>query len=178
VTFIQDALEDEDAAGGKFDPLEHKLVKHLLANYLEEVRALEAKKADLKGQLDAAKGGDEEEDGEAEEGLSEEEIKALKKQFAALKKELKKLMDQVSQRLVRARAALTQAEVQALVLGVLREDLATQLERYIAAHRSEIVAAFETWWDKYRVTLGELESSRDSIRTTLGGFLVELGYRA
>ncbi len=177
VTFIQDALQDEDAAGGKFDPLEHKLVKHLLADYLEEVRTMEAKKADLKGQLDAAKGTDDENDCDEEEGLSEEEIKALKRQLTALKKELKKLMDQVSQRLVKARAALTQAEVQALVLGILREDLATQLDRYIAAHRSKIVAAFETWWDKYRVTLGELEASRDAARTKLEDFLVELGYR-
>lgn len=178
VTFIQDALEDEEAAGGKFDPLEHKLVKHLLADYLEEVRALEAQVADLKGQLDAAKGSDEEEDGGDEEGLSEEEIKALKKQLSAVKKELKKLMDQVSQRLVKARRALTATQTQALVLGILREDLSTQVDRYIATHRAEVVAAFEVWWDKYRVTLGELEASREGARTKLEGFLVELGYRA
>ena len=180
VTFIQDALEDEEAAGGKFDPLEHKLVKHLLADYLEEVRALEAQVADLKGQLDAAKGSDEEEDGDDDddEGLTEDEIKALKKQVTAVKKELKRLMDQVSQRLVKARKALTANQVQALVLGILREDLAIQLDRYIATHRAEIAAAFESWWDKYRVNLGELEASRDVARTKLEGFLVRLGYRA
>jgi type I restriction enzyme M protein len=178
VTFIQDALEDEEAPGGKFDPLEHKLVKHLLADYLEEVRALEAKAADLKGQLDAAKSSDDEEAEDEEEGLTEEEIKALKKQLTAVKKELKKLMDQVSQRLVKARKALTATETQALVVGILREDLATQVARYIATHRAEIVAAFEMWWDKYRITLGELEISRDAARTKLDGFLVELGYRA
>jgi len=178
VAFIQDALEDEEAPGGKFDPLEHKLVKHLLADYLEEVRALEAKAAQLKGQLEAAKGSDDEESDEEEEGLSGEEIMALRKQFIAVKKELKKLMDQVSQRLVKARKNLTATETQTLVVGILREDLATQLDRYIGAHRAEIVAAFETWWDKYRITLGELEGSRDVARTKLEGFLAELGYRA
>jgi type I restriction enzyme M protein len=178
VTFIQDALEDEEAAGGKFDPLAHKLVKHLLADYLEEVRALEAKAADLKAQLDAAKGGDDEEAEDDEEGLSEEEIKALKKQLTAVKKELKKLMDQVSLRLVKARKALTATETQALVVGILREDLSSQVNRYIAAHRVVIVSAFECWWDKYRVTLGELEASRDAARTKLGSYLVELGYQA
>ncbi len=177
VAFIQDALQDEDAAGGKFDPLEHQLVKHLLANYLEEVRALEAKKADLKGQIDAAKSGDDEE-GDEEEGLSEDEIKELKQQLKAVKKDLKKLMDQVSQRLVKARKALSSPQVQALVLGILREDLATQVDRYIAAHRAEIVAAFETWWDKYRVTLGELEASRDAARLKLERFLIDLAYRS
>jgi type I restriction enzyme M protein len=178
VTFIQDALEDEEAPGGKFDPLEHKLVKHLLANYLEEVRALETQASDLKGQLDAAKGSDDDDEGEDEEGLSEEEIKSLKKQLNNLKKELKKLMDQVSLRLAKARKALTATETQALVVGILREDLATQVDRYIAAHRADIVVAFEMWWDKYRITLGELEASRDGARSKLEGFLVELGYRA
>ena len=178
VAFIQDALQDEDAAGGKFDPLEHKLVKHLLADYLAEARELEAKKADLKGQIDAAKSTDEDEGGDEEEGLSEEEIKALKKQLTAVKKDLRWLMEQVSKRLVKARKALGSAEVQTLVLGILREDLANQMDRYIAAHRAEVVAAFETWWDKYRVTLGELEASRDAARTKLEGFLVELGYRS
>jgi type I restriction enzyme M protein len=51
------------------------------------------------------------------------------------------------------------------------------VDRYIAAHRAEVVAAFETWWDKYRVTLGELEASRDAARAKLESFLVELGYR-
>jgi type I restriction enzyme M protein len=178
VTFIQDALQDEDAAGGRFDPLEHKLVKHLLADYLEEVQAMEARQADLKGQIDAAKGTDEDEGGDEAEGPTEEEIKALKRQLAAVKKDLKRLMDQVSQRLVKGYKALGSAEVQALVLDILREDLANQLERYIATHRTEVVAAFQTWWDKYRVTLGELEAARDAARSKLEGFLVELGYRS
>jgi type I restriction enzyme M protein len=178
VTFIQDALQDEDTAGGKFDPLEHKLVKHLLADYLEEVRVLEAKKADLKGQIDAAKGGSDEDDGGDEEGLSEEEVKALKKQLTAVKKELSRLMNQVSQRLFQARRGLPTPAVKALVLGILREDLSAQVDRYIAAHRADVVAAFEMWWDKYRVTLGELEASREAARNKLESFLVELGYQA
>jgi len=178
VAFIQDALQDEDAAGSKFDPLEHKLVKHLLADYLAEVRELEAKKVGLKGQIDAAKSTDEDEGGDEEEGLSEEEIKALKKELTAVKKDLRWLMDQVSKRLVKARKALGSTEIQALVLGILREDLANQMDRYISAHRAEVVTGVETWWDKYRVTLGELEASRDTARTKLEGFLFELGYRA
>ena len=31
------------------------------------------------------------------------------------------------------------------------------LERYIGAQRQQVVAAFENWWDKYRVTLTEIE---------------------
>jgi hypothetical protein len=40
------------------------------------------------------------------------------------------------------------------------------------------IAAFETWWDQSRITLGELEASRGTTRAKLESFLVELGYRA
>ncbi len=50
------------------------------------------------------------------------------------------------------------------------------VERYIAAQRKAIVAAFENWWDKYRVTLTEIESKRDAAAQALQGFLKELRY--
>jgi type I restriction enzyme M protein len=51
-----------------------------------------------------------------------------------------------------------------------------QLDRYVAAHRSEVVAAVEMWWDKYRVTLKHIEADRDSAATRLTAFLRDLGY--
>lgn len=50
------------------------------------------------------------------------------------------------------------------------------VERYIAAQRKQIVAAFENWWDKYRVTLNEIEHKRDAAAEALQGFLKGLGY--
>ena len=43
------------------------------------------------------------------------------------------------------------------------------VERYIAAQRKAIVAAFENWWDKYRVTLTEIEGKRDAAAQALQG---------
>jgi hypothetical protein len=40
------------------------------------------------------------------------------------------------------------------------------------------IATFGTWWDQSRITLGELEASRDSARRILNGFLLELGYQS
>ena len=48
--------------------------------------------------------------------------------------------------------------------------------RYVADHRQQVVAAFESWWDKYRVTLTSIEQERDAAAAKLRGFLVELGY--
>jgi type I restriction enzyme M protein len=50
------------------------------------------------------------------------------------------------------------------------------IERYITAQRKAIVAAFENWWDKYRVTLTEIEGKRDAAAKTLQGFLKGLRY--
>lgn len=50
------------------------------------------------------------------------------------------------------------------------------VERYIAVRRKQIVAAFCNWWDKYRVTLTEIEHKRDAATQALHGFLRELGY--
>lgn len=50
------------------------------------------------------------------------------------------------------------------------------VERYMAAQRKQIVAAFENWWDKYRVTLTEIEGKRDEAAKVLQGFLKGLRY--
>ncbi len=50
------------------------------------------------------------------------------------------------------------------------------LTRYIAAQREQIVAAFENWWDKYRVTLSQIEDARAEAAEKLSGFIKGLGY--
>ena len=67
-------------------------------------------------------------------------------------------------------------EVRELVLGILRGDLERELDRYVAAHRQRVVAAVEGEWDKYRVTLRDIEGERDAAKAGLDGFLKELGY--
>ena len=63
-----------------------------------------------------------------------------------------------------------------LLLTILHNDMQAILERYIAAQRKQIVAAFENWWDKYRVTLTEIERERDAAAAALRGFVHGLGY--
>jgi type I restriction enzyme M protein len=58
----------------------------------------------------------------------------------------------------------------------LHNALLRSVDGKIAAQRKAVVAAFETWWDKYRVTLTEIEGKRDAAAQTLQGFLRGLGY--
>jgi type I restriction enzyme M protein len=168
------ALDDEDS---KENPLDHKLVKKLLPALLEEVAALEAKKAELDATVKAEKSKDEEEDESSDEGgLSEEDLKAKKLELNATKKRLKEAQASVMDRLTEARAALTEEAACKLVLGLLHDDLRTVANAYVARHRAEVVAAWSTWWDKYQTPLSTIEASRDEVTAKLRGFLKGLGY--
>ena len=75
-TTIVTALEEGGPGAKGADPLDHKLVKALLPEFLDDIAEAEGQVAELDGTLKAAtaKGDDEEEDeGDAEEALSEAE---------------------------------------------------------------------------------------------------------
>ena len=57
-----------------------------------------------------------------------------------------------------------------------REWLEAELERYAAAQRQQAIAAVENWWDKYRVSLREIETGQEAAVKQLDKFVAELGY--
>lgn len=180
VTTITTAMEED---GGKFDPLDHKLVKRLLAEFLDELAEVEGEVAELDGTLKAAESSGDEGDDEGggdddEEALSEAEVKALKSKLTAAKKRLKALKATVAAKLVEAHAALDAQAAKELVIDLLKADLKGVLDRAVTAHRQAIVGVVENWWDKYRVTLRDIEGERDAAKVRLDGFLKELGYAA
>lgn len=185
-TSIVTALEDK---ASKESPLEHKLVKFLMGDFVEAINELEEKKAELDSQIKAAdpksaKDADGE-DGEAveaedeadeENAVDEAQLKAWKKELAAVKKQLKAKMDSFAAHLNKAVDGLSPDQAAELLLTILHDDMRAIVERYIAAQRKAIVAAFENWWGKYRVTLTEIEGKRDAAAKALEGFLKGLGY--
>ncbi len=177
VTTIVTGLEDETS---KNDPLDHKLVKRLLANYLDEIVAVEADVADLDARIKAAEAtGD---DGENEDGtdneneLTDEELKAAKSERTAAKKKLNKLKAVFVERLRNAQLELTDDEARDLVLDLLKRDLAEQLDRRVASHQDRVVATVENWWNKYAANLRTIEGARDAAHSRLDGSLADLGY--
>jgi type I restriction enzyme M protein len=91
--------------------------------------------------------------------VDEAQLKAWKKELAAVKKQLKAKNDSFKQHINEAVDGLTPEEAAELLLTILHNDMRAIVERYIAAQRKAIVAAFENWWDKYRVTLTESRAS-------------------
>jgi type I restriction enzyme M protein len=184
-TSIITALEDKKV---KESPLDHKLVRFLMSGFVEEITELEARKAELDSQIKAASPKDaegEEGEGEAEQATAEEEeetpvdeaqLKEWKKELGAVKKQLKAKKESFAKHLNEAVDGLTPEQASELLLKILHNDMQAILDRYIAAQRKQIIGALENWWDKYRVTLGEIEGKRDAAARTLHGFLRGLGY--
>ena len=183
-TSIVTALEDK---ASKESPLEHKLVKFLMSDFVEAITELEAKKAELDSQIKAASPKEAEgEDGEADEAavddaddenaVDEAQLQAWKKELTTVKKQLKAKNDSFKQHIGTAVEGLTPDGAAELLLTILHNDMQAIVERYMAAQRKQIVTAFENWWDKYRVTLNEMEGRRDVAAKALQGFLKGLGY--
>ncbi len=183
VTTIRGSLEDTDRdAARRFDPLGHKLVVRLLPDFLDELAAAQATVAELESRLASAKpdagedGDDAASDEPDEDALTDAEIKALRKDLAAAKRTARTLEAELVKRLERAHAALIPDQTQRLVLALLCDDLAAELDHYVVAHRNQVVAAVETWWEKYYVTNGVIEAKRDAATQRLANFIRAAGY--
>jgi len=176
---ILSELEDEDAKAPT-NPWEHKLVKFLMPDFVEAIEALEAKKAELDSQLKAVAQQDGDDDdadaGDGEDAASDEQRAEWKKELTGVKKTLKTKKQSFAAHLDKAVNALTAKRAAEVLVAILHDGLLRSVDSKIAAQRKAVVAAFETWWDKYRVTLTEIEGQRDAAAQTLQGFLRGLGY--
>jgi len=179
-TSILTALDDEQT---KDNPLDHKLVRFLMAEFVEALAAQGARKAELDSQIKAATPDigvgddvDEVEAGDNEQAVDEVQLKEWKKRLAGLKREIRVQEQGFAQRLNAAVDALDEADAATLLLAILRNDMQAILERYIGAQRQRVVAVFENWREKYSVNLTEIEAERDASALALRRFLVGLRY--
>ena len=174
VTTVKTALNEN---GTKTDPRDFKIVQWLLPDLLDEIGELEATVAELDGTIKSADVAEDDADEvEDEDALSEEEVKALKKDLRDTKKGLKSRKNSLVEELEAALSGLTEEKSAALALGILKAELRAELDRDVTEHRQAVVSAVESWWDKYRVTIRDIEVERDEARERLQGFLEELGY--
>lgn len=174
VATVLDALEEEKA---KVDPLDHKVAQALLPEYIDRLAALEAEVAELESTIKAAAASDDEDDEEpTEDALKPDELKKWKSKLTATKKKLKVEKAAFAQRLDEASQALDDSAARSLVLAAMQRSLFDEANERIVRHRRHVVAAFETWWVKYRNSLSDLEAARDAAAESLAGVLKELGY--
>ncbi|MFD4830288.1 N-6 DNA methylase [Streptomyces uncialis] len=84
--------------------------------------------------------------------------------------------EQVVPRLRRCRDALDETGCREVVLGILRDDLASKLDGHVVRRRRELIDAYLMWESKYLVSLRDIEARREAAAARLNGFLEELGY--
>jgi type I restriction enzyme M protein len=176
VTTITAAVEDKVSKGNPFD---HRLVRVLLPEYLDQIKDAEARRAEIDATIKAAAGDadDETDDGAGEEdALSPAELATLKKELTTAKKAAKALEQQFVAKLAAARDQLSRDDDRRFVLDIAQSDLSDQLRSYVGRHRQLIVASLENWWDKYAVTLESLNAEHEADGKRLNKFIEELGY--
>jgi type I restriction enzyme M protein len=128
------------------NPLDHKLVRLLMPEHLDEVDELQEKKSELEARIKAAQPSDDEDeqDEEAEETLSEVEMKAIKRELGEAKRALKAKQHGFLEALEDAHAVLDAIAARDTVLKILRSDLGAILRRSVGDHLQQVTATFET----------------------------------
>jgi hypothetical protein len=112
-----------------------------------------------------------------------EKLEALLKDIEKKEKEQKdinKQIKQINDNLVKAveekRNSISEEEAKELILDKFYQTIKQHLERYLNAQKRELIKIFENLWDKYKVSLKELEAARDLEVKKLNEFLEKLGY--
>jgi type I restriction enzyme M protein len=124
--------------------------------------------------LEALLNRDEDEESENEEPEIDE--KTARKEIRKLRSEINALESRRDEYFEKRRESIKNGEVAQLVFLKLKEGIDQYLGQYLSEMRNQIIAIYENWWNKYRVTAREIERSRDIAKARLDGFLGELGY--
>jgi type I restriction enzyme M protein len=73
---------------------------------------------------------------------------------------------------------MTEDESKALILKKLYALITTELERYLKSEQRLLVDMFENLFDKYSVSLTQIQSQREAAVVSLDKFLSELKYKS
>ena len=101
---------------------------------------------------------------------------AISEELKATRSTLRRLKAAFVERLIAARSELDDDDCRELVLDIDRKRLLDRLERARVRRVGALVADLDRLWDKYRVSLTQMEELRTETTTRLDGYLEELGY--
>lgn len=192
-TTIEAMLAPEEGPDGKVKQksaaerrkgLDHKLVPHLLPNFLSQLEEAEGEHAEADAVYKAAlaalgHNGDADEDSAEElesEKITEADLADLKKQRSATQRKRSALEKTFLAELNTAVDTLGPEQQRDLVLKILDENLANRVDTRITTQRDAMISIFQSWSDKYAVSLDQLEAARELAAQRLRTHMQELGY--
>lgn len=167
VDAIADAVQDDEGVGPAIDPLSHKLVRRLMADYLQQIEESKAEVARLKGAKEAFEQSNPPDEADEEELKDwnyakdlERQIKTLKAENAEALKRFKALERAASKRNGSASDAQSFADAQASLKVVFDQ---------ISGVEAELVP--------YEATKSDLAIARAKYRALTAAFVAELKSR-
>jgi type I restriction enzyme M protein len=92
------------------------------------------------------------------------------------KKTLKDFERALTEKIESKRASFTEEEAKRLILQILHDEVATEMERYLKAELSVAITVFEKLWEKYITSLVFISESRKTAADKMDQFLKKLGY--
>jgi len=117
-------------------------------------------------------------------GQLDEESTELHKKLLEQFKKLKSAKEENDKAVLRDKIAEIKAKIfenitdaKALIVDMLKNDASSFSERYLSEKKQAIIANIENIWDKYQVSLSEIEKERDESTVAIKGFLTEIGYQ-
>ena len=164
---IADAVEDDDNVGPAFDPFSHKLVKRIMADYLQRIDDAKTEIARLKGEKEAFEQSNLPDDADDEELASWNYAKDLEHQFKELRAEFKDDLTELT-KLEKAASKKKATETDRNNAETARLELQPFFDR-MAAIDAEIAP-----YDQIKT---ELAAARAAYRTLTNAFVDELKRR-
>ena len=157
---------------------DQQLLDRLLPGAVEDLAVVSRAIADLECRLSEATRSDEEEGEDADEPQegSAQEAQAIRRELAAHRRAAQARQGEIFTHLQAASRELSPAACRQVVLDLLLDDLLARLERRAAGQRDRLSASVEHLWEKYRVSLREIEADCQRAQQRLNALLKELGY--
>jgi len=120
----------------------------------------------------------EEEKTEAENNEEEYKIpKSYKDELKEIENKIKSIKQEITKAVENWRKSCTPEQVKELVRQQQWQELLfSYLERDLKREKQAIISFFENLWDKYSVSVKEIEKDRDETSAKLSNFLTQLGY--
>jgi len=103
-------------------------------------------------------------------------IKDKEKELKDSRKLLKEIQSELEQKIKNKRQNFKGDEAKKAILKKLYDSIANEMQRYLNAEKKRIVAIFEKLWDKYKVSIAEIDKQRSCSVKKLNGILDSLKY--
>lgn len=105
----------------------------------------------------------------AKHTAKEDELKTAKQTVKAIELKRDVLVD-------KARDAISEADAEQLILERWKKTLVNAYENRVGAYQAQLVGRIELLWEKYAVTLQDIQAKRTAAVAKLSAFLKEKGY--